>query len=115
MNILHRAEERLFIRIDKKYTDNICTLRKLRVNFFLKICICESQIMKTCNGSKGKGKPQVLKYGSTQQTAGAVDSTSSTRGGGEKNTDRSANGKLPLGQECTITHYLLTPWSRVLL
>jgi hypothetical protein len=53
-----------------------------------------------------KVKPQASKYGSTQQTAEAVVSTSSTRIGGQKNPDRTANEKLSLGKECLNTHLL---------
>jgi hypothetical protein len=69
--------------------------------------------VKTCKESKGKAPG--FKIRQRSETAGAVGSTSSTRSGGEKNPDLTANGKLPLGQECIITHYLLTPWSRALL
>jgi len=69
--------------------------------------------MKTCNGSKRKAPGFKIRQHSADRRS--CHSTSSTRGSGEKNPDPTANGKLPLGQECIITHYLLTPWSRVLL
>jgi hypothetical protein len=54
-----------------------------------------------------KVKSRASKYGSTQQTAEAVGSTSSTRIGGQKNPDRTANEKLSLGKEYLTTHLLI--------
>jgi hypothetical protein len=59
--------------------------------------------MRSFKGSKGKTPG----FKMLQQKEEAVSSTLSTRGGGEKNSDRTANGKLPLGRKYILSTHLL--------
>jgi hypothetical protein len=105
MNILRSAKKLLFNRIDKKVPIIFVPLENRGCRFFEKFLSMRTKSWSHLTVIKVK--PRDLKYGSIQQTAGAVGSTLSTRGGGEKSPDRTANGKLPLGQEYIITTYLL--------